>query len=81
MACPIKHSSAFRSVTFCSKPPMNEICWAEKEEYYRAVLCKSIQTYFYAERFQGKNKEVILKRAQCLWLYGFSALEKLEFEP
>ena len=66
---------------FARNRPMNEICWAEKEEYYRAVLCKSIQTYFYAERFQGKNKEVILKRAQCLWLYGFSALEKLEFEP
>ena len=68
---------------FARNRPMNEICCAEKEEYYRAVLCscKSIQTYFYAERFQGKNKEVILKRAQCLWLYGFSTQEKLKFEP
>ena len=42
---------------FAAIHPMNEICWPEKEGYYRAVpcFCKSIQTYFYARRFQQKN--------------------------
>ena len=42
---------------FATIRPMNEICWPEKVGYYRAVLCfcKSIQTYFYARRFQQKN--------------------------
>ena len=42
---------------FATIHPMNEICWPEKEGYYRALLCfcKSIQTYFYARRFQQKN--------------------------